>query len=57
MIKHVISAISVITAVMIMGSTPARAEVNVNVNLGIPLPSIVIAEPPEFILPSALGFY
>ncbi len=38
-----------------------HAEVNVNVNVGLPPlpapPQIVIAEPPEFILPPALGFY
>ncbi len=57
MVKHIITTISVVTAVMTMAASSARAEVNVNVNLGIPLPSIVIAEPPEFILPSSLGFY
>lgn len=57
MVKHVISASSILVAAVIIFSSPARAELNVNVNLGIPLPSVVFKEPPEFILPSALGFY
>jgi YXWGXW repeat-containing protein len=39
-----------------------NAEVNVNINVGVPSPfpeppRIVMAAPPEFILPPALGFY
>jgi len=46
----------------------ANAEVSVNVNVGIPVvpvavpaipgpPQIVLSAPPEFVMPSALGFY
>lgn len=46
-------------AVVLASASPARCEIDVNVNIGIPipLPTVVIAEPPEFIMPSALGFY
>ena len=44
---------------------PSHAQVNVNVNIGVPVPPLpfpgppvfTLEAPPEFIMPSALGFY
>lgn len=57
--KHFICKISAAAIVMLAVSSPAFCGLNVDVNIGIPLPlpTIIISEPPEFIFPSELGFY
>jgi hypothetical protein len=57
MIKHLARTLSAAIMAMIVTASAAWCEVNLNVSIGLPLPTIVIAEPPEFILPSSLGFY
>jgi len=55
--KHFICKISAAVIVMIAVSSTAFCGLNVDVNIGIPLPTIIISEPPEFIFPAQLGFY
>ena len=52
------AGLAFIVASVLMTSTAwSEFNVNVNMDLGIPLPRIVIAEPPDFIMPPSLGFY
>lgn len=57
MLKKFLNTTVTLAILIFAAAGTAHSGISVGVNIDIPLPTIVIQEPPEFIFPSTLGFY